>query len=61
MTTDTILDFRFWILDWRIPYQLTVPETEILQVQTKMVLGVEQLSSNVCGRGSAGLRSLPFH
>jgi hypothetical protein len=33
---DTILDFRFWILDWRIPYQITVPETEILQVQTKM-------------------------
>ena len=27
----------FWILDWGMPEQLTVPEIEIMQVQTKMV------------------------
>jgi hypothetical protein len=32
----TILDFRFWILDWGMPDRLTIPEIEIIQVQTKM-------------------------
>jgi hypothetical protein len=27
-----ILDFRFWILDWQMPFQLTVSEIEIMQV-----------------------------
>jgi hypothetical protein len=35
MLPNTILDFRFWILDWGIPDQLKVPEIEIMQVQIK--------------------------
>jgi hypothetical protein len=31
----TILDFRFWILDWGMPHQLTVPEIGIMQVKAK--------------------------
>jgi hypothetical protein len=34
------LDFRFWILDWGMPDQPTVPEIEIMPVQTKMILEV---------------------
>jgi hypothetical protein len=34
----TILDFRFWILDWGMPCQLKVSEIEVMQVQTKKYL-----------------------
>ena len=35
---DVLYHFGFWILDWAMPDQLTVPGIEIMQVQTKMVL-----------------------
>jgi hypothetical protein len=33
---DTILDFRFWILDWAIPGQTTVLEIEIMRLQINL-------------------------
>jgi hypothetical protein len=32
----TILDFRFWILDWEMLCQLNIPEIEIIQIPTKL-------------------------
>jgi hypothetical protein len=36
-TTDTIWDFRFWILDWEHSCLAGVLQNEIMQIQTKMV------------------------
>jgi hypothetical protein len=41
-----ILDFRFSILDWVMPDQLTVPETEMMQVQAKMAQLIWQVLCN---------------
>jgi hypothetical protein len=38
--TDTILDFRFWILDRGIVLRATAPKIKIMQMQTKNGMGI---------------------
>jgi hypothetical protein len=36
-TDNTILDFRFWILDWGTVDRIRIPVIEIMQAKAKMV------------------------